>query len=348
MTSLSITQQDKKLLDWIAIGESGGSYTAVHPGSQRSDLTSMSLAQILYYQEYDLEPGPSSGAVGRYQFVRPTLSDTIAYANMPTTTTFSPGVQDYLIVQRLLAIRKYTAWKSEGITDEAFMINLAKEFASTPVPRDMQGHFIFVKEGQSYYLGVQDNTASDKYTVSSYLQVLADIRTGGTGSTITFEPTTSTSPGGFLPMTQAEVAAGGGQRLKGGSGKSYASELPAASDPYFYVPIAAENNRYDFRTGKKVTDILVNGTNPASNAGLTTNNGRPPVADAGREDYTAEQKTALTKNRISVGYGTNKIDPALARAVGLKFDNGTQLSTTVSGATSAGSKSLPVAKSNAQ
>lgn len=332
--ALTITQQDKQLLELVAKGESGGDYDIVNTIGRVSGLTSMTLNQVLAEQLRLKASGRSSGAAGKYQFVHDTLDATIKFAGVPRNTLFSPDVQDYLIVQTLRLQRKYDSWKAGGVPDDQFMINLAKEFSSVPVPYDMKGHVIFVKRGQSYYTSFGRNAKdtgkpNTPHNVNSFLQKLADIRKGGPGATITLSEQAATSAAGALPMTQAEIAAGGGQRTRGIQPNQLPmpnSQLPSVSNPYLYVPIAAENNRYDFRTGKKVTDLLVYGTNPMSNFGLTNYTG---VADAGREGITAEQQQAATANRVNVGYNTGQVDPSIALRAGLLPGPGTVRSTTI-------------------
>lgn len=331
MASPTITQQDRLVLSLVSKGESSGSdpYIALWPGTTEPRLTSMSLSQVDQFQTSRISAGYDSSACGRYQFIRGTLRECVQQSGLPLDTRFTPDVQDYLIITRLKNTRKYDSWKSGGITDDVFMIELAKEFASVPVPYTMQGNRRVVNKGQSYYAGDGLNKAN--HDPDYFLQELANIRTGGPGATVTLSIQPGSLPAGSLPMTQAEMQAGGGQRMRGGNPNAMpipSGTLPTAQNPYLYVPIAAENNRYDFRTGKKVKDLLVNGTNPPSNIGLTENNGLPPVDDIGRTFYTADEAKALLSNRISTGFGTGQVDPALARAAGLTNNAGTVLPTT--------------------
>jgi muramidase (phage lysozyme) len=347
MSTLTITQQDKALLALVAKGESSGRdpYIALWPGTTDSRITSMTLTQIDQFQTSRINSGYRSSACGRYQFIRGTLREVVKQSGLPLTTIFTPDVQDYLIVVRLKKTRKYDSWKSGGLTDDKFMIELAKEFASIPVPYSIQGNKRQVSKGQSFYAGDGLNKAN--HDPDHFLQELADIRAGGAGSTITLSTAASSAPNGFLPSTQAEVQAGGGQRLRGGIGAMMpipSGSLPSAADPYLYVSIAPENNRYDFRTGKKVTDLLVNGINPPSNGGLINGNGRPPVDDIGNNFYNEQQAKDFVKDKISVGYDTGKIDPALARAAGIIPGVGTvQSSSITKGLPAVKGKSIPAA-----
>jgi muramidase (phage lysozyme) len=320
-TPLTITDQDRQLLDLIASVESsfdtaGGGYFAINSSIRRLNtnpqLVAMTIQQVIDYTTQVRDQTSGSGAAGRYQFIPITLTEVVNRGNIQRNLIFSPAMQDYLAIQRARQARKYGQWLAGTLSDEDFAIELAKEWAGLPVVREVIRNGRRVLRGQSYYVGIQGNNT--RMSPDYFLQRLADIKNGGTGATITRNSEPALSPTGFLPTTQAEIAAGGGQRIRGGvpsSGPIPAGQLPAASDPYLYVPIAAENNRYDFRTGKKVTDILVNGTNPLSNSGI------PGPSDIGRDPFTPEQAAAVTSNRITVGYDTGQVDPAIARAAGL-------------------------------
>lgn len=325
--SLTITEQDRQLLDLIASVESsfdtaGGGYFAINSSSRslntNPQLVSMTIQQVIDYTTQIRDQTSGSGAAGRYQFIPISLTEVVNRANIPRNLIFSTAMQDYLAIQRARQVRRYGQWLAGTLSDEDFAMELAKEWAGLPVVRDVVRNGRRVLRGQSYYAGVQGNNSN--MSPDYFLQRLADIRTSGSGATITRSSEESLPATGFLPMTQAEIAAGGGQRLRGSTPYTSpipATQLPAAADPYLYVPIAAENKRYDFRTGKKITDTLIYGVNSISTSGLTENNGLPLVGDIGRAEYTPEQIAAITSNRVIVGYETGQVDPALARAAGL-------------------------------
>jgi hypothetical protein len=75
--------------------------------------------------------------------------------------------------------------------------------------------------------------------------------------------------------------------------------LPAVGDPYAYKFINALDNRYDFRTGEKVRDLLINGVNPVANSGTLSNNGRPPVTDIGAQPLSIEELNKAVENRVA-------------------------------------------------
>jgi hypothetical protein len=304
--TIQISDQEKKLLDLVAKGEAvqgADPYSSLWPSTVDLMIPQYTLAQIDQYQTDRISAGFDSSAIGRYQFIRGTLREVVGQSGLAGTTRFSPDVQDYLIIVRLKKLRKLDSWKSGQLSDKDFQLELAREFASVPVPYDTQGNTMFVRKGQSYYSGDGLNSSGHNADVFSYN--LADIRNGGPGnlSTVDIENGSAAyQPTGTSPKTQAEIAAGGGQRVSGGSTAFQPlpnSSLPAVGDPYVYKLINALDNRYDFRTGEKVRDLLINGVNPVANSGTLPNNGRPPLGDVGGQPLTVEQLNDAVANRVA-------------------------------------------------
>lgn len=304
--TVQISDQDKKLLDLVAKGEAvqgADPYSSLWPSTADPMIPQYTLAQIDQYQTDRIGAGFKSSAIGRYQFIRGTLREVVTQSGLSSTTRFSPDVQDYLIITRLKKSRKLDQWKSGSLSDKDFQLELAREFASVPVPYDVQGANGFVKKGQSYYSGDGLNAAGHNADVFSYN--IADIRNGGPGNLTTVDIENGSAayqPTGISPRTQAEIAAGGGQRVFGGSSGFQPlpnSSLPAVGDPYAYKLINALDNRYDFRTGEKVRDLLINGVNPVANSGTLSNNGRPPIADIGSQPLTEQQLNDAVANRVA-------------------------------------------------
>lgn len=303
--AIQISDQEKKLLDLVAKGEAvqgADPYTSLWPSTSDPAIPLYSLAQIDQYQTDRIRAGFKSSAIGRYQFIRETLREVVVLSGLPGTTRFSPDVQDYLIIVRLKSLRKLDQWKSGQLPDKDFQLQLAREFASVPVPYDVQGQNGVVRKGQSYYSGDGLNSSGHNADVFSYN--VADIRNGGTGNLSTVDIENGSAPyqpTGISPKIQAELAAGGGQHVFGGSAGFQPlpnSSLPAVGDPYAYKLINALDNRYDFRTGEKVRDLLINGVNPVANSGTLPNNGRPPVTDIGGQPPTVEQLNKAVENRV--------------------------------------------------
>jgi len=138
-----------QLLSLIASAEAGSSgYDAVQYGARIKTPrrpTQMTLGEI--YDWIDATPGQPH-AIGRYQFIPPTLRRVARERGFGPETRFTPGVQDVLAVVLLedAGLRQF----KEGRMDRlVFMHNLAKIWAGLPLPN-----------GRSYYEGYAGNSAS--------------------------------------------------------------------------------------------------------------------------------------------------------------------------------------------
>jgi len=338
-TQIQITDQDRKLLDFIAKGEAargGDPYASVFPSRIMPEITQMSIEQIFQFQRHRTRSraqggeGLESSAVGRYQFIRRTLEEIVGRTGIPLSTRFNAQCQDFLILKRLEFSRQLNRWKSGAITDSAFCLQLAGEFASIPVPRAVRRGEIVggnnpvprrdLLPGQSLYAGVGSNRAVGHANISVILQELADIRGGGPGTTVTvdIEQGSGAFPsGGRGAIARTERSATGGQALWGAAPtdrSSPNSTLPGVSDPYVYKPIDPLDNRYDFRTGELVRDLLHNGVNPVDASTFMFGNGLALPNELGVERFTPGQFQAAVDSRELVGYSSGQIDPALNEA----------------------------------
>lgn len=93
-----------------------------------------------------------SSAVGKYQVIRSTLQEAVAKLKLDGGLLFNENVQDaifkyYLVSGKRPAVRAYVEGTSEDV--DAALLDLAKEFASFPIPTDMGDK----KAGDSYYAG---------------------------------------------------------------------------------------------------------------------------------------------------------------------------------------------------
>jgi len=142
------------LLDFIGSKEAPRGYDTVY--GNRMDrmpkpLTSMTMKEVLDQGKWRTKTFGSS-ACGRYQFMDATLRDLATELNLKAKDVFTPDYQDRLGLY-LLRRRGYERWISGRMTDHEFMIELAKEWASFPVPYRMKGAHRTVERGQSYYAG---------------------------------------------------------------------------------------------------------------------------------------------------------------------------------------------------
>jgi muramidase (phage lysozyme) len=131
-----------KLLDFIGKAEGAG-YSTVFGGKTNASLTEMSLKDVLNYQSKLFAENKVSSAVGKYQFIKPTLETLMKNLKLTGEEKFSSELQDTL-AKELIKYRmaRATDKKSGKMSLESFMDELAKEWASLPLTT-----------GRSYYHG---------------------------------------------------------------------------------------------------------------------------------------------------------------------------------------------------
>lgn len=282
--AITISDQDRALLRLIADGEAVRSnpYCSVWPGHVEAELINMTLSQVEAYQNQRLASGRDSSAVGKYQFIKSTLKECVGYLGCdPVRTVFSPDVQDAMIVKRLERFRRYNQWKTGSINTGQFMVFLAAEFASMPVPYDVPAGSVYrgqpkrnLRKGQSFYAGDGLNRAN--HNPDHVYQALEDIKNGGRGEIQEIDvSTTGENRGlpasGVSERTQVERAAAGTgvgayRGTRAGSAPLPSQTLPVIDNPYTYYVIDPLDDRYDFRSGEKVKDILIHGVSAAAAA----------------------------------------------------------------------------------
>ena len=273
--TLTINSRDKSILDLIASKESNGQYDIVYPNTENPQILQMSLQEILAYQN---EIGGSAmaiqysrnTAIGRYQLIQDQVVQGISLAGLDREIIkFTPDVQDAMTLQILKEVCGYEDWLQGSLTTDQFQFNLAGQFESIPLPcAQQEGEEDGRRAGR---IGSQ----IAQHDCDTFADQLNDIRSMSRGNdiTLTIDPGSSAgvSPaGGASERRQAEAALGNGVHTGGHQGITPSSglSLPAANAPYVYQPIDPYDDRYDFRTGKKVRDILINGINPVSAASL--------------------------------------------------------------------------------
>ena len=150
----------QKLLNYIGNLESPNGVYDVLVGGQRKELRGMTLNEVQAFQKTMIKGGHESTAVGRYQIIESTLAWVIANEKeISGDDLFTDRVQD-LAGNRLLEMRGLKKYEAGKMDLETFSINLAKEWASLPVPVDMiNGKGVALKAGDSYHKGVGSNSA---------------------------------------------------------------------------------------------------------------------------------------------------------------------------------------------
>jgi hypothetical protein len=138
-----------RLLSLIARAEAGSAgYDAVQHGARVRPAkrpTNMTLGEI--YQWIEDTPGQPH-AIGRYQFIPPTLRRVALVRGFGPETPFTPGVQDALALV-LLEDAGLSRFQRGEMERRAFMHNLARIWAGLPLP-----------SGRSYYDGYAGNSAT--------------------------------------------------------------------------------------------------------------------------------------------------------------------------------------------
>jgi lysophospholipase L1-like esterase len=164
-----------KLLNFIASFESKGDYNIIvgNPPRRMEKLTSAPVSAVLDFQDkyYNKQKGIDhsglrSNAVGRYQYIRSTLQDTVNQMGKdPATTIFNPSFQDELAIYTLRSQCQMDSWLNGRIDDSAFLNKIAGVWAAFPDP----------STGQSKYSGNKIDKAG--LSVSDALNTLQSIRT---------------------------------------------------------------------------------------------------------------------------------------------------------------------------
>lgn len=121
------------LLAVIAEGESKGNYNAYYgnTGNDAIDFTSMTVGQVLDWQADYVARGNPSNAVGKYQFIRPTLAGLVRELRIDTDRRFDAALQDRLAI-RLIERRGVHEFIDGRISREQLAHNLSKEWAALP------------------------------------------------------------------------------------------------------------------------------------------------------------------------------------------------------------------------
>jgi len=148
----------KPVRDLIGKYESRGDYNIVYGGIparlRPAKLTDMTVGDVIAWQRAVVNQGAASSAAGKYQIIRKTLESL----NFPADAKFNEYTQDAM-GDALLDRRGFKSFLTGKKSIEDMAIDLAKEWASFPVPKDMRGASRSVKKGQSYYSGDGLNTA---------------------------------------------------------------------------------------------------------------------------------------------------------------------------------------------
>lgn len=134
----SIKGEAGGLLD--AIGEAeGASYNTLFGYSEReggdfagTDITKMTIGEVMRLQRKMVSANGISSAVGKYQFIQDTLKEAVAGAGLSPADVFSPEVQDKLALWLLRQRTDFNDWVTGQADTAKFQNQLAGIWASVP------------------------------------------------------------------------------------------------------------------------------------------------------------------------------------------------------------------------
>lgn len=164
-----VTANYTELLSIIAQGESKGNYDAYFGNATNTELrfTDMTVAEVLVWQKQFVEQGSPSNAVGKYQFIRPTLAGLVRELDIDKSARFDEALQDRLAI-RLLERRGVHDYLAGRISREQLAHNLSKEWAA--LPRVIGGD-----PSSSYYAG--DGLNHSRVSVDQVLTAIDSLKT---------------------------------------------------------------------------------------------------------------------------------------------------------------------------
>lgn len=165
----TMTADYTHLLGIIAEGESKGNYNAYfgNAGNASIDFTTMSVGEVLEWQRTYVERGHASNAVGKYQFIRPTLAGLVRELDIDDSARFDAALQDRLAI-RLLERRGVHDYLAGRISREQLAHNLSKEWAA--LPRVIGGD-----PSSSYYAG--DGLNHSRVSIDQVLTAIDSLKT---------------------------------------------------------------------------------------------------------------------------------------------------------------------------
>jgi muramidase (phage lysozyme) len=136
-----------KLLNYIGMKEARGQYDMLVGGKTKSDLTSMSVADVMKFQGTMIKNGHETTAVGKYQILYDTLAGLVRNGVLKPGDMFNSGTQDRAAIA-LLKEKGMDAYVSGKMSKEQFADRVAKVWASMPLA-----------SGKGAYDGVGSNKA---------------------------------------------------------------------------------------------------------------------------------------------------------------------------------------------
>lgn len=158
------------ILDMIGSVEAPQGYNQVYGGSKIQPprpITTMTIRELLAWQDRSVAAGSKSSAAGRYQIIRKTLRSLVAQGAARMNDRFDRSTQDRL-GRALLSKRGLERFEAGQMTASDFAQSLSQEWAALPAfTRDRRGR---AANGQSYY--ADDGLNRSHLTKDQVLQAL--------------------------------------------------------------------------------------------------------------------------------------------------------------------------------
>lgn len=156
-----------EILNLIARYESRGNYNIIAGGKIVPELTNMTLAELINFQNELIRTKSSpSSAAGRYQYIRDSLKMVADQMKLDyNTTKFDPATQDAIAIYDLRRRANLDQWLEGKLSDEQFLNKVAAIWAGIPTTG-----------GVSAYQNVGNNKAGT--TTQNAIAALQNIKSG--------------------------------------------------------------------------------------------------------------------------------------------------------------------------
>lgn len=177
---------DVPILALIGSLEGPAGYDDFYRGSPMTPprpITTMTIREVLQFQDRAVAAGSKSSAAGRFQFIRSTLRELVKRGNITEDALFDRRTQNYLARLMLASCGFYDAQRSDVEIGNC----LSRVWAALPV---MSGS----KAGRSYYHGVAGNRA-----------LTSTRKLGSVISSRTIQPPLGATPVPMSPVAPAAV-----------------------------------------------------------------------------------------------------------------------------------------------
>tara|TARA_A200000159_G_C7284053_1_gene322763 strand:+ start:168 stop:1172 length:1005 start_codon:yes stop_codon:yes gene_type:complete len=189
--------EEQRLFDALVGGESVDFDTVYNRAKVKPSkpITQMTVKEVQDWQQANIDAGSASTAAGRFQIISPNMKYLLDKKIIKKDDVFDADTQmkayDGLLEKRGYSdfkedINKATTKKEKQKVAENFLVKLAKEYASVPIPVDIPDRINpetgeGLKKGDSYYEGRSGNTTKNNpKSVEDYLEILEDFSRIGT------------------------------------------------------------------------------------------------------------------------------------------------------------------------